>query len=444
MNLFTRITLSFLGLFYSLSLWSQQDVVFIQVKNAKIETEVLEAEVYNATNLDYLGKATKERLYKWDLSANKRVRIKSWGFSDTTLNSINLKETRSGDTLHIYLNPWSENLEEVNVQSGDSWMKKQRFQSFERWDYGWCFMAAKDQFVTDDRLDLLYKQPLLKHGNEYARELFRDAMGNLYLLGKDSVTQILPMDESIYYYPADERKRFDYFIRPLQLAIDENSLLYREVKEENMLYQHLFREVASEMTFRLSRPALHNCGARFELRTKGKKPEIVYQSIDTSKYEKAAEQYGIYMSHYLEFWRVEEVKGHFDPGLKAEMNLAKENYKRFYAGYHEAYWLSTEEGYIHIDPFSKSYVRLDLDFKEIERTPIDLEDCPPEDYIVIDSFTDDLWLKRRKRGLDQLYSMKNGLPGSPLKLKTFTSNIRVHDGVVHFLNEEGYLELLKL
>jgi hypothetical protein len=417
--------------------WSQPKTLYLQFKSSQESSLNLKTEVYNAQTFEYISKTDSGGYFKWTLKPHGQIIAQSWGYKDTLLNHLNYNSLLAGDTVVLLLRPLAENLDEVIIQAQDSWIKKKRLFAFERWGNGWCFLGKKKLFITDYKLELLYTAPLIRYGRKRVSELYKDVMNNLYLLGKDSVTQILVLNDSIHYYPTEERKKFDYLIQPMQLVVDETTLLYRDIKDDKKLYTHLFREAGSEMTFELSRPPLHNCGTRFELRAKGQKPYAVHQVIDTSAFEKADYYYGVYMARCLDFWRVAEVEGAFDPALKAEMNNARNNYRRFHAQYLSTYWFKQKNDYVLIDPFSKSCTSFNTQFEVIDQYPLDFENCPPESYILQDKATQQIWLRKRMRGLDRLYLLKDQRLNSSIDLDVFTSNIRVYNKVFYYLDQNN-------
>lgn len=421
---------------------SQTNILHLQFRSAQNTVEILEVGLYQNDNLELIGGTIGENYFVWNRSEARALLIRTLGYRDTVLFASDFSEN-NGDSLIVYLKPWRENLDEVQIDAQDSWLKNLRIQHFERWNGGWCLMGSKRLYVTNNNLDILFQERLPKFGRHRVDDLYKDINGNLYLIGKDSVVQIFVMSDALHYNPAVEKRKFEFLIRSLQLKLSEKSSLYRDLEKEKMSFNHVFREVGSEMEFKLQTDPFHNCGARFLLRAKDQEPRLVFQSVDSISFVKASHFFGVYMSYVMEYWRKEEVEGVFDPAIKVKMGQALSEYSNLHAPFYQTYWFKNQSTYLYIDPFAKEIVKFDHDFKVLDRSPINLEDCPEMNYVIEDVEENKLWIRKRKRGLDRLYLLEKDSLGIGIEIGVFTSNIRSYKGYFYFVDQEGFLKLLR-
>ena len=368
----------------------------------------------------------------------EQLTITAWNFSDTT---IILSQLPQKDTAIIYMRPQPEQLDEVLVNPKNSWLQNHIY-GFERWYGGWIFMFSKEIAVTDDKLDVRYKTVIPPLEGKSKKELFVDALNNIYLVGKDSVQQVYVTDSTLYVYPPKSRQMFDYLIKPL-LAQTSVGMIYRETQAIDYDIAYAERTTGAYFEFNVVYPPYHNWGA--ELILKGKDPVTsIYRSIDTVGYKQAAEAFTSYAQNYMLWWREFEITGSWLNPYHEAFGRAKNTYNAVHANYKKLYFLPFESGYVYLDRFGKSKITFSANVDLLLKTPFSFEDCPPDDYLYVDQATGKWWLQRRVRGLDQLESVRPNDPPQSITLDPFVRNIRVYNNTVFYINERGQFRVLQI
>jgi hypothetical protein len=367
-----------------------------------------------------------------------QITISAWNFADTTINRNQLSQN---DTVVIFLRPQTEQLNEVLVNPKNSWLQNKIYH-FELWHRGWIFQFSKDLVITDDKLDILYRTPIPSFEEKAQKELFVDALLNLYVIGKDSVQQLYVTDSILYLYPLKIRKKFDYLIKPL-IAQTEKGIASRQIEEETYDVNYLMRETGTYFEFELKYPRLHNCGLAILLESY-KEDKLLYMSIDSSAYLAASNAYSKYVGAYISFWKRHEIDGVFDPALKEAYGLALHSYSTLFAQFKQVYIQALNNKYLLFDPYGNWRITFDQNLRLTEKEAFDFTNCPREEYLYTDQVTGKWWLQRRVRGLDQLESVRPGDPPESIILDPFVRNIRVHNNVVFYINERGQFRVKRI
>jgi hypothetical protein len=376
--------------------------------------------------------------YNWQIDQNPVLIIQAWTYRDTTINS---DEFSNRDTAVIHLSKKSDLLNEVSVSSVDD---LGRIYAFERWTEGFLLLQFRKLVVTDDFLNRLYEHDLRANKSRNVQGLFMDTRSNHYLIFKNSVRQVYVTDSALYLYDSYSSEEFEQTIKStLYTTAGFDTLLMRNSKDiffdvEKHMYSHGIYNEFDPIYYH----KFHHCGMEL-LSVFRDSVHVFYSGLDSAKYNQANEQFGMYLSYYLQFWQ-KAYNERIDAGLKVKYGSKYHTYRTMYAKNKHVYILPLGNAFYLFDPYSKQLITFNKDLKAVKKEAFDFTNCPHEEYLYVDEATGKWWLQRRVRGLDQLENVRPGDSPESIILDPFVRNIRVHNSMVFYINERGQFRIKRM
>jgi hypothetical protein len=401
--------------------------------------QTLEAsvQIYSQKDSGLIENIQPSSFFYWNPSEYPSLLIKSFGRNDSLLSIENIIDS---DTIYLALSLSAEPLKEVDLLASDSWLQRKRLQAFELWEGGWVFKVDKKLVVTDHELEVLHETPVNSFQLGRQVHLFRDIRRNIFLVGEDSVAQILPTDSILYFCPLISQSSFNVLIKDLLGQQDSQALIFRDRRPIESEMKVLFRNSAMEQGFDIQYPLFHNCGALIVKRSQGR-ADTILATLDTSAFISAAEHFGKYFQAYSHYWRVYADSGYFSPRLKERAAIAKIIYSRQYALDKQVYRVSKNGLDYYFDPYTHQ-VHIQQG-NSIKSVPFSFLKVPRLGYLLFDESSDQYYIHRKKKGSDWLVQLEfnsNYVREShSIKIQAYLENIRVHNNKIFSLSPENEL-----
>ncbi len=269
------------------------------------------------------------------------------------------------------------------------------------------------------------------------RSLERDPRGNLFLLTKDSASQVLIRGELLYFYPPVSIIQYNQYIKPLSAVIG-GALVLRNIQEEQMpLPISPFRpgNQGKSMTF----PPFHNQGVQFFIYRQGEDPQEFYFSVDTA---------GVLVAHdaFMDAFNIAAgIERYFDSfGIWQheklfDLDQAQKIYRRAYAKDLPIPIFKRKEEYLLFDRFQDKIVVFDQDGIETEAHPFVIDKDFWSPLIVQDYESEELFALKVRRGMVSLQAIEDYGLSSSQKLKLFAKEVKVKGDQIYFIDESNYL-----
>ncbi|MCT4623590.1 MAG: hypothetical protein N4A46_08205 [Schleiferiaceae bacterium] len=383
------------------------------------------------TNGNFLGQTRNEGKVNLNLQEGNKYIFQLFGYQAQTHTAESLKEKN----YTLVLVPLFEEIDGIELVS-----KKKRipptFSMFECWEGGIIAVtkSKKHIVVFDESQKPLYRLPTPKLENDALKELFKDAAGRFYLVGKDQFVQLYITDQKIYKYDPQPIDQFNTYIKSLELVTPNGANIYRDLSR----VQHSMpTTLLPEYTFfntDISYPKYHNCGTDFIAYQLGKDPEVAYSTIDTNAFYAANREFFTFVNLYI------RAKG---SPLDRRWGLQQHSYNTLFGRFKEMPLFNYENKILVFDVFNNQLVHVDQEYKQDTAVKFDLSNTTRHFVALQDQKNERIWLyQREKHGRDLIYELKDGLKkeNQGIFIDAFARNIRVQNDNVYFLNDDFIIE----
>lgn len=415
------LILVFVGV-YRLS--AQVDVQFIDPKQKPIEGVVL---------LNYLGKEfgpsdAEGWIRHLPPEAGSVLQAFKEGYY---LKSLEIDWARPAPGgLQIMLQPNDVALAEVTVSAKSiSFTDTLRVLDFDFQDS--LILVLGYDYLVLANLDL---KPLASFVNKHEfRSLERDVQGNLFLLSKDSVSEVFLRGEHAFFYPAVSIEQYKTYIEPLAAVIGGSLVLRNNRPEQMPLPISPMR--AGNQGKSMSFPPFHNQGVQFFIYRKAREPELFYFSVDTAALLVAHDAFMDAFSIAASMERYYDQFGIWQHEKLFDIDQAQKIYRMYYAKplpipifkQGSEYWL--------FDRFIDQVVVFDSKGDKVSSFPFVIDDDFLAPLILLDPKTEQLYALKEKRGMVFLHRIVDKQIQIGEKLSLFARETKVWQNQVYYIDE---------
>lgn len=423
-----------IALFFSLSAEGQSlDVVVIDPNDDPIE---------GVLAIDFLGReygpSSNRGIIRLPAEAGTQVQFFKEGYYIKVI-AIDWSIAESQPVLTVRLKPNDISLNEVVVSAEKiPFTDTLRVLDFDFQDSG-LFVLGYDYLILAS-LDFTVKWQTSNRSKFKSVE--RDPRGNLFLLSKDSASQILLRENYVYFYPAVSISQYNTYIKPLKAIIGENLILRNIVPEQMPLPISHYR--AGNKGKSMSFAPYHNQGAEFFIYREGKDPERFYFSVDTA---------GVLVAHdaFLDAYNIAAaIERYYDRfGIWQheklfDLDQAQKIYRMAYAKDIPIPIFKREGQHLLFDRFRDIIMVFDENGSRQDSISFKIDDSFHPPLIVQNYWSEQLYVLKEKRGMISLAPLLNFEIGSFQKLALFARETKVYDQWILFIDESNYLRRQKL
>lgn len=270
----------------------------------------------------------------------------------------------------------------------------------------------------------------------------RDPRGNLFLLTKDSVSQVLVRDDYLYFYQSVAIEQYRRFIKPIAAEIGD-ALVLRNLQPEQMpLPISEFRpgNRGKAMTF----PPFHNQGVQFFIHREGMEAEPFYFSADTNAVLLAHSAFMDAFNIAAAIEKLYDKHGILNHRKLIELDQAQKIYRNGFAKDLPIPIFKREGYYLLFDRFQDEVVVFNEKALEVERHPFVIDDDYIDPLLIQDYQSGALYALKDRRGMVSIYPIEGYRLGEAQKLVLFARETKVHGEQVFFIDESNYLVGQKL
>lgn len=265
------------------------------------------------------------------------------------------------------------------------------------------------------------------------RSIERDVQGNLFLLSKDSVSEVFLRARHALFYPAVSIEQYQTYIEPLAAVIGGSMVLRNNRFEQMPLPISPMRpgNQGKSMSF----PPFHNQGVQFYIYRKAREPEPFYFSVDTAAlmlaHDAFMDAYSIAASmekYFDEFgiWQHEKL---FD------IDQALKIYRMYYAKPLPIPIVKQGNQYWLFDRFIDQVVVFDNSAREVAHFPFTIDDDFLAPLILLDPKTERLYALKEKRGMVFLHPIKDQQIQMGTKVSLFARETKVWQNTLYYIDE---------
>lgn len=274
------------------------------------------------------------------------------------------------------------------------------------------------------------------------KSIERDPRGNLFLLSKDSVSQVLVRDDYLYFYQAVALEQYQRFIKPIAAEIGEALVLRNLQPEQIPLPISEFRpgNRGKAMTF----PPFHNQGVQFFIHREGQEAEPFYFSADTNAVLLAHSAFMDAFNIAAAIEKLYDKHGILNHRKLIELDEAQKIYRNAYAKDLPIPIFEREGHYLLFDRFQDEVVVFNSRAEEIERHPFVIDKDYVDPLLIQDYQSGALYALKDRRGMVSIYPIEGYRLGTAQKLVLFARETKVLGEQVFFIDESNYLVAQKL
>lgn len=421
------------ALFFGLGLEAQHVDLIIQDQEGR--------PIAGALIIDYLGNeygpSNLEGFIRFPYEGGSLVQVFKEGYYIRALELNWTEMTQSQRRITLERNDIK--LQEVVVSAQKvPYTDSLRVRDFDLQDSNLLVLGFRYLVLSNLDFDLKWQSP---NAQDYL-SIERDPRGNLFLLSKDSASQVLIRADHIYFYPPVAKDQYNRYIKPLAAEMGESLILQNMNPEAMPLPVSPYRpgDRGKSMTF----APFHNQGVEFFIYRKGQKPERFYFSVDTNAVLLAHDAFMDAFNIAAGMERNYDLYGVWQHEKLFDLDQAQKIYRRAYAKEIRTPIFKQEDQYILFDRFADKVVCFDGQGKEIAQHPFHIDDDFIKPLIIQNRLDEHLYALKEKRGMVRLYPIKDYQLQGFQKVGLFARETKVHGSWLFFVDESNYLRRQKL
>jgi len=380
-------------------------------------------------NANFVGQSNPEGIVAFlhSIESESVLTFKLFGYNST---SINYKELNNRN-FQIGLTPLIEELEPIELKS----KKKPSeifYSHFELWQGGIVAVSKSKNrlFVFNESKKPLHLIDIPEVNKDKLSTLYRDANNQIYLTGEKYVMQIHITPQRVYKYKTRKIEDFNKYIKNLELVTTNGTHIYRDLERVNYTMPVTLLKEFTFFNTNISFPKYHNCGTDYIAYQKGKDPQIIYTTIDTTAFYAADREFQYFVSGYI------AAQGY---PLDRRWGMQLHSYKTLFGRFKEMPLFNYHENILVFDVFNNQLVHLDANFKTDTSIYFDFTKSTRKIVALQDMDNERIWLfERQRNGNDYLYELINGMYKSKeaVYVDSFSRNVRVKNNWIFYLDDK--------
>tara|TARA_B100001115_G_scaffold184760_2_gene188690 strand:+ start:857 stop:2185 length:1329 start_codon:yes stop_codon:yes gene_type:complete len=267
----------------------------------------------------------------------------------------------------------------------------------------------------------------------------RDPRGNLFLLSKDSASQVILRSDQLYFYPAVSRTQYGQYIEPLVAQIGK-ALIVRNNQMESMPLP-ISEMRAGTQGKSMSFPPFHNQGVQLFIYREGQEPEEFFFSVDTPSVIAAHQAFMNAFSIAAGIEKVYDMYGVWQHEKLFDLDVAQKMYQRAHAKYYPTPMFKVEEEYWLFDRYNDQLVVFDAQGHQQEALPFSIEEEYIAPLVIQDYQQKKLYALKKERGMVYLYPFEGKKLGGGQKVALFARETKVYNGQLYYIDEYNFMHL---